>query len=93
MGAVAGVAGGTGDVEADDGFGAVVGAGADGVGGAEEGDQGFVEGGGDVHGTGIVGDDERGAVKEGDELRQVCFAGEYLGSRVCAAWRRARPLG
>ncbi len=71
MGAVAGVAGGAGDVEFEDGVGAVVGAGADGVGGTEEGDEGFAEGGGDVHGAGIVGDDEIGAFDEGDKLAEV----------------------
>ena len=48
MGTFSRVAGGTGEVETDDAVGVVVGAGADGVGGAENCDQWLIEGGGDV---------------------------------------------
>lgn len=49
---------------------------AGGVGGAEDGDQGFSEGGGDVHGASVIRDDELGKTDPFDHFGQGRLAGQ-----------------
>src|SRR5258707_13700129 len=53
--------------------------GAIGIGGTEDGDHREADGGGDVHGTGIVGEEEVGLGKEGGEIGDGGFGGEGDG--------------
>ncbi len=56
--------------------GLAVGSGAAGFGGAEEADDGFAEGSCDVHGAGVVGDEEVAAAEGFDHAGQGGAAGE-----------------
>lgn len=69
-------AGNAGQVGAKDMMSLLIRAGAGGVGGAEDGDQGFSESGGDVHGAGVVSDDELGKTDPFDHFRQGRLAGQ-----------------
>lgn len=61
-------AGAAGDGFADDAGEGTGGAGGDVVGGAEDGDGGNAEGGGHVHGTGVVGEDDVAGGEQLDEF-------------------------
>ena len=69
-------AGGAGEVEAEAVFELTVGAGAAGFGGAEEADDGLAQGGGGVHGAGVVGDHEVAAAEPLDHFGQGGDAAE-----------------
>ncbi len=69
-------AGGAGEVEAEAVFELAVGAGAAGFSGAEKADDGFTEGGGGVHGAGVVGDHEVAAAEPLDHFGQGGDAAE-----------------
>jgi len=53
--------------------------GAEGIGGAENGDDGKADGGGDVHGAGIVAEEEVALGEESGEIGDGSFAGEVDG--------------
>jgi len=70
------IAGGAGEIEPDYGARLAVGAYLDRVGGAEDGDAGPAQRGGDVRGAGVVGDHERCAADERDGIGEPGLAGE-----------------
>ena len=63
-------AGATGDVMAEDGVAVSVGAGPAGFGAAEDGDDANAEGGGEVHGAGVIGEEQVTGGQFVDELSQ-----------------------
>ena len=75
-------AGDAGQVELQDMVELAVGAGAIGRGGAEEGDDGFAERGGYVHGAGVVGDHELAEPQPLDHLGQGELAGQIEAARA-----------
>ena len=74
--ALAGVAGAAGDIQAEDGFVVAVGAGADRVGGAEQGDHRLVQGSRDVHRAGVIADHQRCPFDQGDQLAEGGLSAE-----------------
>ena len=75
-GALAFEAGAARDVVTEDAMAAAGGAGEARLGAAEEGDDGHAEGGGEVHGASVVGEEELAGSEFGDEFGEAGFANE-----------------
>ncbi len=78
-GAVAAEAGAAFDVAADDGGGWAAWAGGGGFGGAEDGDDWSAEELGEVHGAGVVGEEETALAETGGEFFEGGLSGEVFG--------------
>ena len=74
-------AGRAGEINAEDVLKLAVGAGAPGVGGAEQGHDGFAEGGGDMHGSGVIRDEQPGEAKPLHHFGEGCGATQVQAVR------------
>jgi hypothetical protein len=86
----AGIAGAARHIEPDDRIHAVKGAGADWVRRAKRRDQRFAERRGDMHRAAVIGNHDRGSLKQRNKLAKVCFSAEIqtidLASKGDITW-------